>query len=705
MATDQPQLDQQLVDADDPPRATVTESQRYPQDDDHSITDGLVYEGRITTVHGGGNALVALDKPWHDTDVNGILPTDRQLANLYQPGDEVYVTVADRSNMHGGVVFQEVCIVGTEDRSDIATADTHSADTDETQSDSATSLPENLDDWAERDTSSDETEVDAEAEAASDATDGEAESDGGDQEYACPYCPSGGVTAATPEAIRRHITNTDDGAHKDRHGSDAEVYVLAIDGDDGDETVYGIASEGGDVARDDTGSVSASLVPERNCEAERDRAIAELALKNPTEALSGLAEKVYAEHGERVHWKHVRSVVADMPRRASLNLDPHAWNDREVLAKLFYYYGMSQDEIASRYNIGATQMSKLMSSFDINPGQGHLGGYDERLPEIHDQFGYEWATEGANAGADDDPNDDPDIPLPDDETDTDAESDADADADADGDGDDTAAATEPAGESETTTTSTGNATYTGPAKGLDMTTQTWDERPVKTAKRTGSDWTDIEIHPAVTQLEPSDLPNDNDSTLSRGRHTSPENYRRLLTLIMDSEGAVPADDLLDMPAVTYSRTWVLDQLRGLYRKGILERHRDDGRSPYKYDIATDGPIPDLEPEPEPQSDAPTADAHDAESDRTTGDGLSDDEIATLARQRLGGKWSAPPQSEAESEQTADDDATTVTITEDQIESVRAVANGVFVDAPDGSEMEMYAKGMNRTLEMLPVDNE
>lgn len=668
MATDHPHLDPDDFGPDNPPRATVGQTRRYPQDDTHTPQRGVIYEGRVNNVTAAGNCFVALDKPWHASDVSGLLPEDNQLANLYREADEVYVMV-NEVNGHGPV-FQEVEMVGDPDRSSFA--EQPNDEPSEGDLDDDQELPGEFADLVDdTDTSPDGVQI----------------------QYECPYCDGDDpFVDARPERVRRHITNSDHGNHKDRHGRDPSTVIdhRTPDGDDVPEDAFA------DNGREE-GDISTSFVGGEYA-TDRDEVIVRVAMTNPSADVKYLKQAVAeqdTDNDARVSAPHVESVVADLPRLGSVDLSPEPWADREVLAKLYYYYGLSQRDIAARYDTTAPTISTAMSSMGINPGGQSNGEKAAALARVADDFGYEWAIDADyGAGDDESPDDDPLIPpAVEVEAETESESETETDPDPD-----PATTTAPetmdstdTDDSDSVTKTTGNASYTGPETGLDLSTQTWDERPVKQASHDDQKWNDIDIADEFKQLSADELPSTDElpGTLTA---TLPENYRRLLTLIADlheqTGEAPPRTEIQELPAFTYSEGWLKDQLRALDYAGLLDRDRR-GRGGTHHHTVADAAYPD---DYDPDAGDVDADESEAESE------AADDQAAD--------PFPSPDDYTAPAEEGDDDAVDVAVVDEADVAAVRKQAEALTRDAPSSSSgMAMYAKGMARTLKMLGLDGE
>ena len=501
MATnDTPTLDTSEYGSDNPPKATVSEAVRYPQDSTTTLKIGAIYEGRVNNIwgddaHAPGRVFVALDSPYTKSKLTGVLDPEYQLTNRFFEGDVVYV-MPTREN-GDGYTLQEVEVVGDDERSSFYTPEPEQPEPESEPE----SEPDPTDDRAvellAEDTEENPERHDVEAV--------EAEGDGDEQEtadniiaYACTLCDNDDpYTADTEDSVRRHVTISDDWRHSGRHGNESSVIVKGLT-ESGDLVEY----ERGETPGEATGEVSTEFMPDDLAQTDRDRAIVETITENPCKSVKAITQsagkKLRDQHPdaddggddiEPVFGPHAEWLAGNLPH---INHDEMAeWPARENIAKLKYYYGLSQSDIADRYNTLQPKISSLMRSLEINPG--HTPTRTDRLntlDHLADEFGYEWARDLRDTGeGDGDPDDDPVIVPP-----LEAEPDEPDEAD---DGEyagpgpdeskemnpdatemfDTDDDTESEGESEMTTRTVGNKSYSGPVEGLDVSYQTFAERP------------------------------------------------------------------------------------------------------------------------------------------------------------------------------------------------------------------------------------
>lgn len=702
-----------------PPRATVHDAQRYPQDNTHRIQPGVVYEGRINNVTDSGRAYVALDSPYTASDVNGILDPENQLTTRFFVGDEVYVMALDVTSQGG--VFQEVEVVGDETKSSF-----HEPETDaETDAEPTTDEPEPG--WADAIaaqktggpvTDPDETETAADGDGEGDAdTDTDPDDEvvetgletGGVVGFVCPLCPDDDPdddrdVFNTPRAVRTHITKATDARHTDRIGTDTGIEVLPVDKegrvvDTGEDATTLAPGDGeGDVTLSFGGEVADTPL---------DAAIIRDIITHPGTSEGDVISRFEAyDHGKPYRF-HVRGLASGLSADTS-GIDTLAWASRENLAKLYYYYGLTQADIAARYDADATEISKTMSSMDINPGKGGANA-QSTFDRLADTFDYDWATDMTDRGegSPDDMPDDDDIvaPLTADEPDTDAEADTDdTDMPTQSDADDADSTDD---TDDTVHTTSGNASYTGPATGIDGSVQYIGERPARGGTSTDDEGDEPEdVEPSLDTVEIPDhiaaIPDDAFPEQIYGKNTAPVSRQRAILALIDAADDPPTKlDLRNHPAMSFGGEHLANQLRALDRAGILDREKDTDQrgAPYVYTLAdTSQPDAGTDDDVDDVVTDILADERDLNRDTSQPDGDTDDADPEPAPE----PESTPTAGDAWSFDWDDVDANVVM--DGEAERARADAERLLTDAGDVSvEMEMYAKGQLAMLDKLGLD--
>lgn len=681
--TDQPTLDPSQYSPDDPPKATVDQAHRFPTGTQPSV--GHVYEGRVNNVTNAGAVFVSFDEPRDNTDVVGRLPEANTLRSNYLVGDEVYTLVADTDDKYPELL--EVEVVGSEDRTS-AHAETQAQF--DTLADDASDADADTAGETKPDTTAENETVPVAA-------------------YGCHLCPDDDrYTDSSPEAVRQHITDGDDYRHKGHHGSDPAESILTLnsDGEVVNTETLAEASSG------DTGDESVTLVSDTMWDTKTDKVIIETAVRYPGISLKDIRERVRETEGaaDRISNRHIRWLLADLPwvgdsRGAS---DPCPEAARENIAKLYYYYGLSQTDIGTRYGWQQGDVSKLMTSLDIAPGGQTRENVEVVLSWFTDDLDYGWAADldSRGEGAPDDDDDravtmaqDDDIVPPttdadDSPTETTPTTEPEPESESSDTTDDDAAET----DGETTTRTVGNASYTGPSEGVNVSTQTFAERPVKggataddDTETAGGKWNGLTIPPWIRRLAAERFPSGADhpwDSIDDGDLATVEDMRRLLAVVADhydTHGEWPGrTEILSHDAMPNGDKWVRVHLKGLRAVGLVE---DGG---YRNQFKTFAIPDDVRPSSE------TADASDdAATARDDGPTAAEEQAAQNLFDDIVDDHEARP------EPTPRAGEGHSYVTDADVERLSAMADRLSRDASSaGSGMAQYAKGIQFALDEL-----
>lgn len=265
---------------------------------------------------------------------------------------------------------------------------------------------------------------------------------------------------------------------------------------------------------------------------------------------------------------------------------------------------------------------------------------------------------------------------------------------------------------ETTTIEHGNRRYTGPATGLDLTSQQIGDRPDKDPDPPvlASD-----LEPTFESFEdivvPDEIRDLSDDKLPEGRVKDKD--RRLLTLIAEvntlTDEVATSRILKNLANADYSSGWWSIRLKKLteeqenevcVREQASTATAGHGNPPYEYTTMFDG---EIEPQNFTVNPPQPADTSETETESETGDGTSGVQ---------GDEASGPHGSQLANalEEVNTEHLFTVLDVERRLGDLDRYATRLEADAPtDDGEMAVYAAGMRHAIEelrdVLPADDE